>query len=326
MLVWLFRYYVLFLQLKGFGLSDTNLISCMKNHKLNLLACLLCFLLAACSNQDAPLAEANAEGVATLSFSVINYRQTSLDDVESGDGTRAAGSVDTLAHLAFAVYDADGKCIVSQLQDKGAADYGSFQASLPYGHYTMVFLGYSGSEAVNLSMPTHISFGDDYVPNCFLRTLTVDVDASSTGAQPVTLSRCVGCFTITCQNGISPDMDAMTFQAQGGGTALNALTGYAAQVATRSGSFSTQNVKNRSDKHKFNIYAFLPAEQAPMDFTLSATSSKGGTLRTRTFPSVPMSINKRIIYEGDFFAQPSGSSAFTLQLENADWDEVMQTY
>ncbi len=263
------------------------------------------------------------DGYVTMNFNITNYEQYSLDDVSSVGGTRASGDVSALAHLALGVFDSDGNSFTSVLQNKNESGYGSFTLSLPYGNYTFVFLGYDGSHLVELNSPTNITFADGYVPNCFLKTLTFTIDDTTTSNEQITLSRCVGCFTVRCSKGIPKEMKAMNYTAQGGGTALNALTGYAATTSVRTGSVDFSNVASRLEEQVMNIYSFLPSEQASMQFTLSAVKGDGSAIRTRTFADVPMKINTRVTYSGDFFAD---NSKFQLGLANNEWNVVDYTY
>ena len=83
------------------------------------------------------------------------------------------------------IYDADTHALVySDRKEKGSEDYGSFSAILPYGTYLCVFLGYSDNRRADLSSPTNILFTDNFVPNCFCKTLTVEVKAATAVAQP----------------------------------------------------------------------------------------------------------------------------------------------
>lgn len=155
-------------------------------------------------------------------------------------------------------------------------------------------------------------------------TLTVDEDMKE--GQGIVLDRCVGCFRVICSEGIPNSMMAMNYTAEGGGTALNALTGYADATATRKGSINFSSVADRTKAQAVNIYTFLPAEQANMDFTMSAVDGNDVVIRSRTFSNVPMKINTLTSYSGDFFAEPLSSQEFSLSLSNAEWEKKEYTY
>lgn len=259
-----------------------------------------------------------------VTFFISNYRQTSLDDITTEGGiTRATGNVNVLAHLAVGVYDSNGKLYTSIEQNKGDENYGSFSLNIPTGKYNFVFLGYDGSHAVQLANSTNITFADDYVPNCFYSTLSITVDDAATIDKQIELSRCVGCYTLRCSNGITDDAAAMNYTVTGGGIGFNAMTGYASTTITRKGSIDFSSVTNRQSPITLNIYSFLPSEECDMTFVMDAEKQDGSIIRSRTFKDVPMKINQRVYYTGDFFAD---NTKFSLTLANADWDIVEKTF
>lgn len=286
-------------------------------------------LLMSCQHTGDTL-EAPTERTATLKFNIVNYEQYDMPELmgeDDGQGvTRATGEVSALAHLAVGVFDEDGKCVKEILQDKGQDGYGNFSITLPYGEYTLVFMGYDGSHAVQLESPTHITFADNYVPNCFVKALPIQVGADTQAMQPVTLSRCVGCFQVNCSNGIPESMVAMNYVAEGGSTALNAMTGLADGTSTRTGTVDFSSVKDRTKTQRVNLYAFLPATQSAMQFTLSAVTADATVLRERTFPDVPMKIKGLVSYTGDFFAAPASTTGFSLSLDDTEWDNLDYSY
>lgn len=285
---------------------------------------LMAVVMSVTSCQNGSEEVTNINGKANITFNVINYQQQGLDDVTTGEfGTRAAGDVSVLAHLALAVYDAEGNIYTTVEQNRGDDGYGTFSLNVPYGKYSFVFIGYDGSHAVQFNDPTRITFTDNYVPNCFCSTLTTTISDGANLNEQISLTRCVGCFSIRCSNGVPDDMMAMSYTTTGGGTALNPFTGFAASTTTRTGKIDFSNTTNRKNTQTANIYCFLPDNTATMTFNLSADREDGTPIRTRTFSDVPMKMNQRIYYTGDFFAD---DAAFTLTLTNADWDIVEETF
>lgn len=292
----------------------------MKIH-ISLLFCLLA-LLASCSNDESSV-PATPDGYAHLSFSIMNHQLVSMDDEESRAATAATG----LDHLEMAVYDAEGQLVQSQKQAKGDKNYSTFDALLPYGSYTVVFLGFNGSHASDLSTPTAITFEDNYVPNCYCYSTDVTVDASTSGTTQIVMKRCVGCFRLVCNDGLPSNMTAMNYTSEGGGTALNALTGLAASTTTRTGSFSIAPGEDRS-KGIYSVYAFLPSETCTMQFTMTAVSANGSTIRERVFSDVEMRLNYRNEFSGDFFTAEASdwNGKFNLTLAESEWTDVKNTY
>ncbi|MBQ0048779.1 MAG: FimB/Mfa2 family fimbrial subunit [Bacteroidales bacterium] len=268
-----------------------------------------------------------AQSEKTFSFSVTNYEQQSLSDV-----SRSSASGTVLPHLALCVFNAEGKQVRDIRQATGEEGYGTFSLTLPYGEYTILAIGHSGTRAMRTNGIDQISFEENHVPDCFVKTLSLKVDSTTPSQQPLTLSRCVACFTVKCSNGIPDEMMAMEYEAEGGGIVLNGLTGYCYRTEKRTGRIDFSGTKNRNTTQTINLYAFLPAAEGTMTFTLRAVDGAGEVLQSRTFSDVSMRHNLRTIYTGDFFTNTGEeeekdiNSSFTIQLADYDWEEVNTSF
>lgn len=289
-------------------------------HPLHCL--LLAIALLACACQSDEKSEP-ATGEATLRFYVMNFDQTTLSQAP----TRTAEAT-SLAHLSLGIYDATTLQPVAeaQTQNAGDQDYGTFSLTLPYGQYVLVFLGYDGSRTADMTNPKAICFTDQYVPNLFSHALNLTIDSKTEQSQTVTLSRAVACFTLACTGGIPSELAKMEFTAHGGGGTLNALTGYTDVTQERTYTFSNLSANAGKDSMNVNLYSFLPANEATMDFTVKASDAEGNLIRERTFTSVPMKINQRSRFTGAFFATDASVQAFALLLDNDVWDEQNATF
>lgn len=282
---------------------------------------LVAMLLSACKNStDEPQP---TEGEGRITFQVINYQQFSIDD-DDDESTRA--SVSNVDHLDMAIYDASTNALVSHVhQAKDADGYGAFSATLPYGTYKVVFLGYKGSRTANVDNIAAISYLDDYVPDFFSKTLDITIDKPESDARNVSLTRRVALFRIA-SNGKNPDdLSAITVEGNGGSHHFNALTDKGAQVENRSYTFDS---KNRAGKDTLSVffYSFLTANEATMNFTATAYDSNKNVIRQRNFTNVPMSINQATHYSGKFFEPDKSTAGFSLQLEDIEWTDTNYTY
>ena len=273
-------------------------------------------MISACSdNNEQP----QPEGQATIRFEVTNYEQVSLDEV-----TRAAATA--LAHLEMAIYDASTLQLVDSIKTKsGDSGYGSFSASLPFGDYVVLFLGFDGSRQSILKNIQSIGFTENNVPNLFHKVINLTVSPSSATSQDVTLSRAVAAFSIKSQGYIPTNLQTLTIVATGGGYKLNGQTGWAANVAQRTTNF---NVSAYAGKESVgvSVYSFLPSEDANMNFSVTATASNGEVLAQKDFSNVPMKINQRTIYTGSLFGDGTQTQDFNLSLENDVWNDVNLEY
>ncbi len=273
-------------------------------------------MISACSNNNE---QPQPEGQATIRFEVTNYEQVSLDEV-----TRAAATA--LAHLEMAIYDASTLQLVDSIKTKsGDSGYGSFSASLPFGDYVVLFLGFDGSRQSILKNIQSIGFTENNVPNLFHKVINLTVSPSSATSQDVTLSRAVAAFSIKSQGYIPTNLQTLTIVATGGGYKLNGQTGWAANVAQRTTNF---NVSAYAGKESVgvSVYSFLPSEEANMNFSVTATTSNGEVLAQKDFSNVPMKINQRTIYTGSLFGDGTQAQDFNLSLENDVWNDVNLEY
>ena len=280
------------------------------------LFAMLAIMLTGCSNES----EKTLNGTGNIRFDVLNYEQVSLDEV-----TRASAAT-ALAHLEMAIYDASSLEIVDSVKTvKGSEGYGSFSATLPFGDYIIVFLGFDGSKASSLKQIQNIGFSDAYVPNFFYKTLPLTVSPSSTGSQEITLSRAVSAFSIKTQGYIPNNLKNITIVANGGGYRFNAQTGLATSISQRTSTFDVSSYAG-TESVGITIYAFLPSNETAMSFNITATDTNDDILAEKVFSNVPMRINQRTIYTGSLFGDGTETQGFNLTLENDVWNDINYTY
>ena len=286
-------------------------------HTLSLLLSTALLLLGSCQS-DEPAAP-QPSGMGCITFDVINYEQYAFDDV-----TRA--SVTSLDHLDMAVYDAVADTLVNLVQQKKGEDgYGSFSATLPYGKYNVVFLGYQGSRIANMNSPTNICFADDYVPNLFHKCVTLTIEQKENTAKSIALDHVVAAFELKVNDTAPTNLTEMEFNCLGGGHRLNGLTGLAFQTDERTYTFDLSTQAGKSE-FSVSLYTFLADNETEMNFTVKALDNEGGVIKMHEFDEVPMKLNRRTRYSGDFFADPRGTQGFSLSINGETWDEADFNY
>lgn len=287
------------------------------NKLVLMMGTVLSLLLVACSNESEN--QPNEKGMGTVSFFINNYEQVSLNAP-----TRATAT--SLNHLDMAVYDAaTSELVESKQTSQDDNGYGSFSITLPYGSYTIVFLGYDGSRLANLTNPTSITYADNYVPNFFYKTISLTISSSESAAQSIALRRAVAAFTVRSNGDIPMNLSKIKIASTGGGHRFNALTGTASSLESRE---YTYNMASYAGKESLSIafFTFLAAEEATMDFTVTALDESNAVIRSREFTNVPMKINQRSIYTGSFFSAEASTQGFSLTLDDDEWTETNYTY
>ncbi len=276
----------------------------------------VCGLLSACQSND----EFSAATVHEITFQVTNYEQYDLDDF-----TRASGA-DALKHLVMGVFDAATDAVVGnvvvQNKEDGNSNYGSFSVSLPEGRYRAVFIGYNGSRACQMSSSTSITFEGDHVPHTFLSCMELTVDGKTAQNQNVVLKRAVAAFRLVVKDALPQGLATLRFVNRGGGTVLNAQTGFCTEQKERTYDISVPTSSIGKSNVEISCYAFLPAEEAAMNITVNALKSDGSVIKSRTFADVPMKVNRLTCYTGNFFAEDEAAAQFRLSVDDA-WSDTL---
>ena len=277
-----------------------------------IMTCVLC----ACQNKDEEVQMPEAEGSNTVTFNVINYRQ------ESMDGVTRAMKVDELDHLDMAIYNADSHELIDSLQTKkGDKGYASFTATLLRGKYIFVFLGYNGTRTANLKEISAIKWPDNYVPHCFLKTIEVDIPTTE-HQQTIALSRVVAAFVVKSKGANPQDLSTIEVKTDDGGYTLNAESGLAREAASRSYTYNVETYAGK-DSITVNFFTFLTTRSNTISLTMTARDKEDKVLRERDFIGVPMEINQRTIFNGNFFAE---DVLFPMTLEEPEWKELNKTF
>ncbi|MCI6373026.1 MAG: FimB/Mfa2 family fimbrial subunit [Bacteroidaceae bacterium] len=278
----------------------------------------LSVMLCACSNETSTIPEEEGKSK-TFTFQVTNYMQYDMDE-----GTRAAiapSESKRIQHLALGIFDATTNTLVApiQIQDKEDQGYGSFTAKLNYGKYRLVFLGYGGSNSILImENPEEISFENNTLPQTFLSSFEFTVDPNTQATTSVVLKRVVSGFELTMADAVSSRTAGIKIKSTGGGMVLNAKTGLAKASTGRENTIVIPESYHGLTGKSVIFYLFLPSNEESMDITASAVDENGEAFIERTFTDVPMKINTRTTYQGNFFVDmPHG---FSITMED-DWGE-----
>lgn len=265
---------------------------------LSLLLCMLC----ACSNNEI----SPEMGEKVVSFRVTNFFQYEMDAPTRATPVSAKDSK-IIKHLALGIFNEQTGKMVNELiiQNQGEDGFGSFTVKLHYGQYRLVFLGYGGNEACIMESPEHISFEDGYVPQTFLYTTKITIDAKSELQTNITLHRVVAGFKVVMEDVIPANASTVRFTTTGGGTVLNAVTGLAASKAGRNASVDIpKDYKGTSGKYAA-MYLFLSENPETMDITTKVCDADDKVIKERSFTNVPLKMNTLTEYKGQFFDDQS---------------------
>ena len=286
-----------------------------KKTVLLMQACVLSVLLLSCNKS-----ELNTENnVKTISFGIQHYKQYGFE------ASRAAVPVD-LPHLSFAAFDAaTGTAVVPTItSNTGDKEYGIFTATFPYGSYQLVFVGYEKDYDCIIDSPSSVSFANSFVPNTFLYYTTIDINEETESQQSITLKRAVAAFRLVINDEIPAEFRSVRFVCDGGGTALNATTGFAKEVVGRTSTVNIPATFKGGENAGILTYLFLPSSETVVNYHVEALDDANNVICSRDFCDVPMKINTITCYSGSFFTEPikSKTSDYTILYEK-EWADTL---
>ncbi len=294
----------------------------MKNKTISLSTLLMGTLLAACSSGEITPNDNGQETQVELKFYVDNYEQIDLE------GLTRTESVSSLNFLAFAVYDTEtNEVIISPtIQSSSDDGYGEFSATLAYGTYRIVFLGYDSTKELYMDDPTAIYWADNAVTNTFCESFELTVDESTAVTQNIVLSRVVGLFRMVSEGENPSNFSAITINMQGGSYLFNAITETASGTDLQR--TYTYSYSSSAGKSGFALYtyAFLPTGETTATINVQAKDSDGNIIHQRTFTDVPMKVNLMTTYTGSFFSEDTSQQSFNLSLETQTWETQDETF
>ncbi len=238
----------------------------------------------------------------------------------------AANNQNATDHLLLGIYDMDGNLVDSIIyQDKddtSLPSYGTFSSTLKYGKYTLMALGWNGTQRCTVHRADSISFSEGWVPHTFLARQNIIVSEENSDTRTISLKRCVARFTLKLTDAaISSELANFRISISGGGSTLNSQTGYCAEQSTIERSLS---VSNPSSVRSLTAYSFLPCDSTGLTVSIAAHDAEGNTLIERKFEDVPMKINWQTTYSGNLFSYTATESAIEF---DTDYDgEINRTF
>ncbi len=283
----------------------------------------LAILFASCQSMSFEDEEATtdlAQGEKTMHFRLTPYSMSNLDELPNGNNdidadeysdeapTRASSSQqNTTDHLLLGIYDTQGNLVDTIIhQDKddpATSSYGTFTHTLKYGKYTLMALGWNGTQKCTVHRPDSISFSEGWVPQTFLCRQNIIVSESYSDTRSLSLRRCVAAFTLKFKDTAIPEeLREFTIRLSGAGNTLNSITKHCAEQKdfTRTIPVTIDPSKVKS----ITSYCFLPSDSTGLTVNITANDAGGNIIGDRTFEDVPMKLNYVTTYSGNYF--PNG--------------------
>ena len=289
------------------------------------ISSLLFLAFALCSCQKMTFEEnefPNESGTITMSFKLGGFSMSSFEEMQS-DGSsesRAATNQNNYTdNLLLGIYDMDGNLVDNiQYQNKteNTDDYGTFSHTLQYGKYTILAIGWNGTQECEVHSLDNITFNEGWVPNTFLCRQNIVVSESYSDTRTLILKRCVARFKMILKDkSIPKELNKFVVSFSGAGNTLNSETRHCVNATDFSKTISVNIDPSRITD--ISTYCFLPEDSTSININVTAYDADNSVIADRTFNNVPMQINYSTNYSGIYFPMDeiSGSIDFDTEFE-----------
>ena len=287
------------------------------------ISSLLFLTLALCSCQKMSFEEneiPNDSRTKTMSFKLGGFSMTGFEGIQSENNSesRAATNKNNYTdNLLLGIYDMDGNLVDSiqhQKKTENNTTYGTFSHTLQYGKYTIIAMGWNGTQECEVHSLDSITFNEGWVPNTWLCRQNIIVSESYSDSRILNLKRCVARFKMIMKDkSIPKELHKFVVNFSGAGNSLNSETRHCANVTNFSRTISVNITP--SDVTDISSYCFLPEDSTAIDINVTAYDINNSILADRTFNNVPMKLNYSTNYSGIYFPMGSTSESIVFETE-----------
>ena len=247
-----------------------------------------------------------SKGSKTMYFRLTGFSMNNIDELptEEGEDTRASsipqGATD---HLILGIYNSNRQLIDTlhhQQKEDETIKYGTFSHTLEYGKYTILAMGWNGTQQCLVHSLDSITFSEGWVPNTFLCRQNIIVSESYSDTRTLSMKRCVARFRLKFTDTTIPqNLSKFVFNISGAGNTLDSETRH----STSKTDFS-RTIPVSIDPAKLtdiSAYCFLPEDSTSIDITVTAYNAEEEVIASKAFANVPVKINYSTNYTGAFF-------------------------
>lgn len=227
-----------------------------------------------------------------------------------GESRATSKDTDSPEHLLLAIYTKKGNLVDKiMIQDKSSAEeFGTFKKELEFGTYTILAIGWRGSQECIVgdgeSIPSSldsVSFSERWVPNSYICRQNIIVSDSYSDTRTLSLKRCVTKFLLMFAEDKVPDnIHDCVIEAKGIGWRMAQTSHYCKPEATY-----TRVISVNPTNTGITFYAFMPKEESEADIVITARDVDGNTLAKQTYENVPLKINRCTEFSEHFFTGTS---------------------
>ena len=262
----------------------------------------------------------NESNTKIMSFILSGFSISSLKEMQPEDNSESRATTnqnDYTDNLLLGIYDMNGNLIDEiQYQNKSESgiNYGTFSHTLKYGKYTIIAMGWNGTQQCNVHSLDSITFSEEWVPNTFLCRQNIIVSESYSETRTLSLKRCVARFKMILKDDSIPqELNSFVINFSGAGNSLNSKTQHCANITDF---YRTIPININPSKIKdISAYCFLPEDCTEINISVTAYNANDSVITSKTFNNVPMKINYSTNYTGIYFPIGSISESVVFETE-----------
>lgn len=279
-------------------------------------------LLASCHTvtfEEPEIGNGTETGSKCMNFVYRGFSMTEIDgnEIYESLGTKAAVSKKYTDNLLFGIFDMDGT-LIDTIQYQSKADttieYGTFSHVLKYGRYTVLAMGWDGSQKCHVHSMDSIYFSENWVPHTFLCRKNIVVNDTYSDTREISLKRCVSRFMLYLEDEVYPEQISMIkINISGAGSTLDSETRHCTHIQSFEREIPVDIAPSKIKS--LTSYCFLPTDSANIGIEICAFDANGEIITSRTFNDVPAKINFSTNYTGNLFNYHSGSSDIAIETE-----------
>lgn len=279
--------------------------------KLKLMAGVAALCLAACTTEE-PVESENENDSVNVTFTITPEPwQYTTEPMK----TRALDA-DGKSMTDIWILDYIGTELQQQVHQVSTdADFGSPTISLAVGSHSIYFVASRGAGATLDTDAKTLTFTK--VLDTFYKALSLNVSATSAGAQSVTLDRIVTKFKVTFADAIPTGASAFYVTPSSWYYGFNYTNGNpTTATASQPITVSIPSSIIGSSGESLNIFGFSGIDEWTTDVTIDCMDDDSNVLGTATITDAPLKRNRVTSFAGPLF---SSNGAMTMSL-NTNWD------
>ncbi len=290
--------------------------------------CLLAVIMTACTRYELGEDVVSGNGKNMLTIRISPFEKSNFD--VNPTSRAIVGINEVCSRINFAIFDSNGKKVASTNQDNNTGNgFGTFNAALDDGEYSIVIVAHSTGGNATISRPDSIRFADNKVSDTFAYYEHITLTGNLT--KEIVMKRCVAMFRLQLTERIPANIKYLKFYYTGGSSTLDATTGFGRVNSRQTEIREVPEAAYTSYDNIFEIYTIPHSTNDELKLTISALAADGKSeLDEKTFDVIPVTQGQITRFTGTIFntndyPSPSMPINFVIKADN-NWTEKKYSF